>query len=454
MIRVSQHVAAFRGDMEQNTHRPWKKWSILLLVVACICGCASTNTDDGTERDDTQSETVFSRCAPLAAPSGSTVRVTTARELVEAVAAVDSGMTILVADGVYALNGAYLRIEVPNVTLRSENGGRDAVILDGGYATTEIVQIVASNVTVADLTLRRAYDHAIHVTSTTGADTDGVRIHNVRIVDPGQQAIKINPTDDSHFTDDGVVECCLIEMTDSGRTHVRDDCYTGGVDAHRSRGWIVRDNVIGGFYCGSGLSEHAVHFWRGSRGTIVERNVLRENARAIGLGLEADGQGRTYPDNPCPGVSSADHYGGIVRNNFVLASRAALFGSEYGFDCGICLWQACSAAVLHNTVFSADAAFSSIEWRFAGTRTDIAGNLVSHAMRERDGARATLRDNVTDAGADLFVDAASGDLHLAGGAASAIDRVTPDGRAVEDIDGDPRPQGAAADAGADEYLSR
>ena len=56
---------------------------------------------------------------------------------------------VAVADGVYDLAGASLRIEAPNVTLRSQSGSREAVILDGNYATTEIVQITASNVTVA-----------------------------------------------------------------------------------------------------------------------------------------------------------------------------------------------------------------------------------------------------------------------------------------------------------------
>ena len=47
------------------------------------------------------------------------------------------------------------------MTLRGQSGQRDAVVLDGNYVTTEIVQVVASDVTVADLTLREAWDHPI-----------------------------------------------------------------------------------------------------------------------------------------------------------------------------------------------------------------------------------------------------------------------------------------------------
>ncbi|MCD6400417.1 MAG: hypothetical protein J7L73_00680, partial [Anaerolineales bacterium] len=119
--------------------------------------------------------------------------------------------------------------------------------------------------------------------------------YNVHIIDPGEQAIKINPVDNEHFPDYGTVACSHIELTDSGRTHIRNNCYTGGIDAHRARGWVVRDNLIEGFWCASGLSEHAVHFWKGSRGTLVERNDLDNNARGIGFGLIESGEGRTYP---------------------------------------------------------------------------------------------------------------------------------------------------------------
>jgi hypothetical protein len=50
----------------------------------------------------------------------------------------------------------------------------------------------ASNVVIADLTLREAYDHPIHV-SGNPAPITGTLLHNLRLVDPGQQAIKINP---------------------------------------------------------------------------------------------------------------------------------------------------------------------------------------------------------------------------------------------------------------------
>jgi hypothetical protein len=309
-------------------------------------------------------------------------------------------------------------------------------------------------VTIADVTLREAYYHPIHVMSGDAAHTLNTLIYNVHIVDPGEQAIKINPATTGHYTDNGTIACSHIELTDAGRPHIRNNCYTGGVDAHQSRGWIISDNVIEGFWCSNGLSEHGIHLWRGCRDTTVERNILRNNARGIGFGLTTDPSGRTYPDNPCPAASGyVDDFGGVIRNNFVYANSSGLFASAAGFDCGICVWNSYNARILHNTVYTADPAhtFSSIEWRFSNTTAALTNNLVNDQLRERDGAHGTQSNNLTTAQASWFVNASTGDLHLSSTAASAIDEVTAPAEVSDDVDGDLRPIGTASDIGADEY---
>ncbi|MBN2002700.1 MAG: hypothetical protein JXA21_05030 [Anaerolineae bacterium] len=396
-------------------------------------------------------------CPALAPSTGHIVEVDSVSELVDAVNQAASGDVILIADGVYELNGAYLRIDVDNVTLRSASGNREAVVLDGNYDTTEIIQVVASNITIADITLREAYNHPIHVTSTETADTLNTLIYNVHIIDPGEQAIKINPyaaTGVLHFTDDGVIACSHIELTDVGRTQVR-GCYTGGVDAHQSENWVIRDNMVEGFWCDSGLSEHAIHMWRSCRNTTVERNVLHDNARGVGFGLVTDGSGiRTYADNPCPSASGyVDDYGGIIRNNFIVANDPDLFASEYGFDCGICLWNSCNSSALHNTIYTANPehTFSAMEWRFPNTLATITNNLTNDTIRERDDASATQSGNLTNGQANWFVNTAANDLHLVATASEALDQVEAPTGVSTDIDGDIRPIGAASDVGADEY---
>ncbi len=395
-------------------------------------------------------------CPPLPEPTGNVVTVDSVTALVDAVNTAQPGDTILVADGTYDLDGAYLWIDTEGVTLRSASGNRDAVTLDGGYTTTEIVTIAASDVTIADLTLFRAHTHPIHVVSEEG-DTTGTLIYNVHVVDPREQAIKINPNTAGTYPDAGVVACSHLELTDAGRPHVNPasgGCYTGGIDAHQARGWVIRDNLIEGFWCPSGLAEHAVHLWRGSRDTIVERNALRNNARGVGFGMATSGDARTYADDPCPGITGyVGHYGGTVRNNAIFAGRAELFASNSGFDCGICIWQACGATVVHNTVAATEAPFSSIEWRFSNTTLTLTNNLVTHAMREREGATAVQAGNVEGASLALFADGAAGDLHLAPSASAAIDQgvAVAGGIADADFDGDARPIGPARDVGADEW---
>jgi hypothetical protein len=331
------------------------------------------------------------------------------------------------------------------------------VVIDGNYASTEIITVAASDVTIAEVSITRAYTHPIHVTSSDLGDTTGTLIYRVSIVDPREQSIKINPHAEGFYADGGTVACSSLRLTDEGRPHVNPTsggCYTGGVDAHQARGWTVRDNRIEGFWCPSGLSEHAVHFWTGGRDTVVERNTLIDNARGIGFGLRDSGSARTYEDAPCPQADTGTyvgHFGGVVRNNFIHASSPALFGSDSGFDCGICLTSACGAEVIHNTIVSTGEVFSSIEWRFPGSvGVEIHNNLATHAFRERDGATANLSGNIQDASLALFVDGDNGDLHLTADASAAIDRGTLLEAGLCDFDIDGERRSTPPDIGADE----
>jgi hypothetical protein len=394
-------------------------------------------------------------CDLLPPPGGTVVNVTPdqADELRAIVAAAATGTTIQLQDGFYDMSGGdaghRLSFNTAGVTLRSASGNRGAVTLDGAYGTNELISIHASNVTIADITLMRAYDHPIHMSGNPGNPISGILVRNVRVVDPGQQAIKINPLGDG-YVDDSVIECSLIELTAAGRAEIRDGCYTGGVDAHQAQGWIVRRNRFEGFWCDTGLSEHAVHFWFGSRDTLVEENVIVDCARGIGFGLGSGGITRSYPDNPYPGIGYMGHIDGIIRNNFIAAGATDLFGSPDGFTTGIGLEQAHGAIVVHNTVASTQEPLSSsIEWRFQNSDPEIANNLASSDLLQRDGASATLTTNIEHCSLNWFSDVAAGDLHLVGGA-GAIDSGTtlPAGLADTDIDGEVRD--ARPDVGGDE----
>ncbi len=398
-------------------------------------------------------------CAPLPELPDDAIMVTPdqADDLPSIARDAPGGATIALAAGTYTMTGAdeasrRIQIVNPGVTLRSASGDRESVIIDGKYLTSEIVTISASDVTLAAITITRASAHPVHVTGAPTANVTGVRLVDLHIVDGGEQFVKVNTSgaDPNTYVDDGVLECSLLELTDEGRPHVNPvngGCYTGGIDGHQARGWIVRNNVFKDIYCHTGLAEHAVHFWTASRDTLVERNTIVDCARAVGFGL-GDGGGsspeRTYADDPYPGVGYVGHYDGIIRNNVISISD-----DNAEFDTGIELEQARGTRVYHNTIVHPATAFASISHRWPNTLVTISNNLVE-SIKGRDGSQSDGSNNLENATDDLFVDRAGHDLHLVSTAAIAIDQGLVVDEAGDDIDGAAHDV-AAPDIGADEF---
>lgn len=435
---------------------------IAFSAIAILAGTAQS-ADKKIAVDDvipkySQADSDSTLCAPMPKATGHIISVSPYQtsQLQDIINAARPGDTIELGDGYYPLNGINLMISTPGISLRSASGNPDAVILDGSYRSTQMITVAASNIKIAEISLERAFTHPVHVVSSDYGDTINTLLYRLKIIDPREQAIKINPHKPGSYVDFGTIACSSLILTSDGREKVNTvsgGCYTGGIDAHQAAGWIVRDNSISGFWCSSGLSQHAIHFWRGSRDTLIERNSLSDNARGIGLGLMDSGDTRTYADTIC-NQSQADyvgHYGGMIRNNFIYASSGELFNSSDGFDCGICLWSACNVNVVHNTIVSSGDNFSSIEWRYKGSRgNNIYNNIVSHALRERDGASARVEGNLQKASPYLFVDFQRGDLHLKNSARSAIDKGVRLNPGISDFDIDDEKRYAYPDIGADE----
>ncbi len=387
-------------------------------------------------------------CAPLAPPSGPTIDVdpSQAASLQSIVFDAPAGATIVLAPGTYAVGGI-LQLRSAGVTLRSSNDDAASVILDGNYAVNEIVQVTASDVTIAHVTITRAIDHPVHVFPPgNGQSITGFRLYGAHLVDGGEQFLKVNDVGDGGWVDQGRVECSTFQMTAAGRPNVESccgGCYTGGIDVHAGWGWVVARNRFDGIYCdGGGLAEHAIHFWKSARDTLVEGNVITNCARGIGFGLGSGAGTRTYPDNPYGGAALA-HIDGIIRNNFV-------YSDVDFFDTGIEIQEAREPLVLHNTVVSDGGAgfFSSIDYRFASTVTVIKNNLTTR-ISQRDGATGDVSNNIEDAPMSFFFDPAAGDLHLTGSASAALGAGVAHAEAGLDIDGEPH-DSAAPDIGADE----
>ncbi len=363
-----------------------------------------------------------------------TVVVSTISELQSAIQNANNGgdNDIQIADGTYNLNGAYFVVSGDDISIKSQSGDRDAVVFDGEYVTTEIFQITGSNITLADLTVKRAQDHPIHVMGGENANVVGVVISNIHLIDPGQQGIKIN-TRFGHTVDYGIINNCKIELTNSGRDYVwnhNGSCYTGGIDAHKATGWEIRDNEIIGFWCSNGLSEHGIHFWNFSVNTLVERNLIIDCDRGIGFGLGSSG-----------------HHGGIIRNNMIYNP------TNHGYtDVGIGLETADNVEVYNNTIFFYHNYPNAIEYRFVETTGGIIkNNLTNKSITSRNGATADVSNNITTALSGWFLNVGSGDLHLASEVSSVVDQGVSIAGLVDDFDQISRPIGDGIDIGADEY---
>lgn len=342
----------------------------------------------------------------------------------QAVNAAAEGDTILLADGTYTFfeagdndyTGVY--ITTPNITLRSQSGDPSAVIIDSAYLRhgggSAPITIAAPGVVVADITVQRSIYHLIHL----WADGDDAIIHNVDMIDGGQQFVKASPGNDAVV--DGVeVSCSRFVMTQAGRANVwgygpqdgNTACYTGGIDTHDSTNWHVHDSYFEGIYCDDtphpahgqandmytgGLAEHAIHMWDSAPGSghLVERNRIVNCARGIGIGLVAE------------------VHGSRVLNNMVFSEHAG--SGEH--DVGIIVERAIDTLVAHNSVyFSHPQAYASgIEYRWdSSANLELHGNITNRMIRARDGAVAELTDNLESAEGAWFIDPPTGDLHLA-----------------------------------------
>ena len=174
--------------------------------------------------------------------------------------------------------------------------------------------------------------------------------------------------------------------------------------------------------------------WNASSGSVVEGNTFINCQREIAMGLIE----RT-PD---------DHSGGIVRNNFIYRDPTV------AGDAAIGVFDSPTTQVLTTPSLGRARTGSLIEYRFPHTTgARIANNLLDGSILARNGATGAVTGNVTSASASMFANPGAGDLRLRMTATAAIDRVVPTADVSVDWEGETRPQGSAADVGADEMTT-
>jgi len=369
-------------------------------------------------------------CDPLDTLVGDTITVSTVGGLTAAVANANNtggNKTILIEDGYYALT-SMLYIVADHVVFRSSSGNRSSVTLAGQGMdgnVPHVFLVAASDITIADISLGEVANHGIQVQGEQGANH--LFVHNVRIFNTNEQMLKGSYGGESG-SENGIVECCLFEYTqDFGPQY-----YIGGIDVHKGINWIVRNNTFKNIRSPEEgtIAEHAIHFWSESQNPVIEKNIIINCDRGIGLGLGSSG---------CAG--------GMIRNNMIYADDQGLNN-----DVGIGLESARDVSVYNNTIFFDHDYANAIEYRFAAsTGNEIINNLTNKAITSRESGSATVRNNITSAVAAWFTESSSGDLHLD----DDIDTVVDAGETLADVDDDvdceTRPQGSGYDIGADEY---
>jgi len=368
----------------------------------------------------------------------STVNVNSVSQLVNAVNTANDNpscsTTILIADGTYTLT-AMLPITASNMTIKSQSGNRDAVILQGDAMTSSasvkiIFRVDANNFTAENMTLQRVGWHLIQVVGENNRDNFTAK--NLVFRNAWEQMLKVTYVDTSSVgSDNGLVENSLFEFT-SGQAG---QYYTGGIDAHNAKNWVVRGNTFKNIISPSGsVAEHAIHFWSNSEDTLVERNLIINCDRGIGFGL----------------VQGKGHLRGIIRNNMIYHAA----GNGSFADVSIEADESPNTQIYNNTIFMQNSYPNAIEYRFPlSSGLIIRNNLTNKVIQARDGATATLSNNITNAQASWFVNPSQGDLHLANGTTSANNAGTSISGLTNDYDGDARPQGGGIDVGADEYMA-
>lgn len=309
-------------------------------------------------------------------------------------------------DAIHIDGGAWIRIEGLTV-LGARRAGISALDCEhvtvrgnriDGNGTWGVFSAFCDDLVVEDNELSRsATQHGVYASNS--ADRPVIRRNRIW----GNAMCGVHMNGDISFGGDGVISGAIVEANviyDNGRlggSAINGDGVTGAV---------IRNNVLDGNHA-SGISLYSIDGGAPSTGNALVNNTIRmaDDARwAVNI---QDGS-----------------TGNVVRNN-VLLDPAPGHGA-------IDLCGACTTGLIsdHNAVvgrFSIDGQLLDLAaWR-ARTGNDSASFVASDA--------------------ELFADAAAGDLALRPGA-PAIDSGVSDGAPPDDVTGTARPQGGGIDIGA------
>ncbi len=378
-------------------------------------------------------------------PGKTVIEITSESQLQSVLYTMSDNTVLHLAPGTYHLSRS-LWIHKNDITIRGDSNRCDEVILVGkGMENASGVDLVpfgiwtaSNNLKVQNLTIRDVYRHPIVINGTGQAP----HIYNVRLLNAGQQFVKINPRSFGKGSNNGRLEYSLLKYTvgPPENDHGGGTGYIKGIDVHGGSNWVIRNNRFENFHTPDSaeyLYNPAVLMWNGSSNTLVENNVFVNVDRAIAFGLR-------YRTN--------DHSGGIIRNNMI-ATHEGLFSPERNVttDAAIIVWSSPNTKVLHNTVITQGNTNLAIEFRYNSQGGEVKNNLTDAPISDRDSNHPDAANNVLITDTSIFHDIRNGDLHLSSPDSSVVNSAPVLFDAPVDIDGSQRDHDSVSDAGADEY---
>jgi len=316
------------------------------------------------------------------------VTVRTVLELAKAIAKANSkgGNTLInLEPGTYKLKRT-LDIRADHIILKSSTGRPEDVIIEGTGMSKKskvknLIRVLGKHFVLSSITLQKSGHHLIQIAGEHNADNPVIR--DCILLDAYQQMVKVSydiqnkPEVSSDF---GLVENCTFTYTAGiGPNH-----YIGGIDAHGSNGWVVRGNKFKDIASPSKkIAEHAIHFWNNTHNIIIENNLIENSDRGIGFGLGSKHKNMVY-----------SNLGGIIRNNTIIHTDS----DDPFADTGIALERSPQTIISNNNIWLGHDYRRAIEYRFPLTKNVlIKGNITNKAISSRNGGKAKLKSNNTDA---------------------------------------------------------
>jgi hypothetical protein len=320
----------------------------------------------------------------LAAPASATlIPVATAAQLLNAVNGAAPGDLITLAPGIYDF-GQTLHCDTPGtaaqpIVVRAPALGQALI----RFNTVEGLKVSAPYWSFENLDIQGTClshgdcEHAFHVVG----EADFTRIRGSRMRDFNAMIKGNGEGSPFVFPDDVLIEG--NELYDSAPRQTGNPVTP--IDVVGGRRWVIRGNYIHDHCKALGDQISYAAFLKGnSRDGVFERNLVvceRNHTGGVRLGLSFGGGG-TSPASICEdGTCTPEHQNGVMRNNLIVNCPA---------DVGIYLNEAQNARIYNNTLYNT----TGIDVRFTASTADLRNNLLSGAIRNRDGGTSTQGSNL------------------------------------------------------------